>query len=537
MVDITHQPCPHPDCGSSDAFSYNPEKGVGKCHSCGNGYPKKGVRYTEQFLSMYPLPDGNERVKVMPEKIEGWDDPIVQEKPKPAYNGVYRGIRGLTDNTMEFFGVQSKVDSNGEVTEQRYVYPSGSCKYRILPKQFKASGNLDALFGQNLFVAGSAKKVTVTEGELDAMSVWQMLKKPNYVNPVVSLPSATPSRKFWDSVAPWLDSFEEIILSVDNDGPGKTIAEKIHNMFPGKVKMVDHGSCKDANEMLQQGKAKEFVSAWWGASPWKPDNILHTADELLKLFDETPNHTYVPTGIQAFDDKALGLMQGHFTIFKAETGIGKTELMRYLETKLIDAGVTFAAWHLEETQLRSVLGLVSYRLSEDVTRKDLVEEKGLTKEVRQSIRDIADTGTYFHYFLKEESGKDELLKQIRFLKEAYGCKYIFFEPIQDVINVSDTSAREQELSALAVSLSRIAADLNVGIVTIAHTNDDGEIKYCRMLGQRASVIVKLDRDKHADDVIDSNTTRLFLEKNRPTSLEGPAGQLLFDPESFTLKEY
>jgi len=102
--------------------------------------------------------------------------------------------------------------------------------------------------------------------------------------------------------------------------------------------------------------------------------------------------------------------------------------------------------------------------------------------------------------------------------------------------VGSEESKESALASLAVSLSRIAADLNVGIVSIAHTNDDGEIKYCRMLGQRASVIVRLHRDKQAEDYVDKNTTDLYIEKNRPTSEEGYAGSMLFDPKKFTMKE-
>jgi replicative DNA helicase len=242
----------------------------------------------------------------------------------------------------------------------------------------------------------------------------------------------------------------------------------------------------------------------------------------------------VPTGIAEFDNKALGLMQGHFTVFKAPTGIGKTELMRFLEFNFINRGVPFATYHLEETKLRSVLGLVSYDLKDNLTRKDLIEEKGKTEEVRASIKKIADTECFYQYFMKEGQGADDLITQIRIMKEVYGCKFVMFEPIQDTISVSSEGNKESELAELSVRLSKIAADLNVGIVTIAHTNEDNEIKYCKMVGQRASVIVRLDRDKNAEDFEDRNTMRLVIEKNRPTSEEGFAGEMLFNVDTFTM---
>ena len=70
----------------------------------------------------------------------------------------------------------------------------------------------------------------------------------------------------------------------------------------------------------------------------------------------------------------------------------------------------------------------------------------------------------------------------------------------------------------------------------AHTNDNGDPKYCKMIGQRASVIIDLYRDKDAEDSNDRNTTHLRVEKNRPCSEEGKSVTLLFDPMSFTLQE-
>ena len=519
MTELTHQPCP--TCPSSDAFSYSTTKKVGWCHSCAAGYPKSGVKYSQETLERYPLGDLDQDDEYTP--------------PAPS-QGSYVALRGITKETMEFFDVKTVVSPSGEPKSQTYVYPSGATKTRLFPKDFKASGKMDCLFAMNKFTAGSSKMVTVTEGELDAMSAFQMLGglTSRYATPVVSLPSASPSKAFWAEVMPWLDSFEKIILSVDADGPGDAVAQKINNLFPSKVYRVDHSIFKDANEFLQADKGQEYKSAWFNASRFMPDNILHSADDLLKVFDHTPDHSYVPTGIPEFDAKAMGLMQGHFTVFKAPTGIGKTELMRYLEWNFIQRDVAFATMHLEETKLRSVLGLVSYDLKDNLTRKDLVEEKGKTEEVRASIKRLGDSENYYQYFLKDGQTEDDLIAQIRMFKEAYGCKFVMFEPIQDAVSTGSEENKEAKLTELAVRLSKVAADLNVGIITIAHTNEEGAVKYCKSIEQRASVIVRLSRDKNAEDIEDRNTTRLIIEKNRPTSEDGLAGEMLFDLDTFTM---
>ena len=510
MVNVPHQPCPY--CESSDAFNYDKDKNVYNCFKCN----KKG-RYSD-------LDSSN--------KVLDYVDNNTSYVPKNLVEGKYIPLRGITQKTMEEFGVLTYGD------QQEYVYPSGGKKVRTLAeKKFFAKDGFkgDELFGMNMFTAGCAKKVTITEGELDALSVAQMLKS-SYINPVVSLPSANPSKKLWDNCHDWLNSFENIVLSVDNDEAGNSVADKIAKMFPNKVYRVDHSKFKDANEFLQNGASAEFKSAWWNCKKYTPENVLNTTDQFLSLYHDTPEHQYVPTGIQALDDKIMGLMQGHFTVIKAPTGIGKTEVMRFLEYNMLKRGIPIAAWHLEETKLRTLLGLVSYELQDNLTRRDLIEEKQAEDLVVEAIKVLTKDELFYQFYLSDGQGADDLIDQIRFFSQAAGCKFVFFEPIQDVVAGLSEESKEQMLADLSVRLSKLAAELNVGIVTIAHTNDNGDPKYCKMIGQRASVIIDLHRDKEADSLEERNTTYIRVEKNRPCSEEGNAGMLRFNTETFTLRE-
>jgi twinkle protein len=446
--------------------------------------------------------------------------------------GNFEPLRGITSNTMRDYNVMSYTD------RQEYIYPSGGIKVRRLDqKAFYAKGGFkgDELFGMNFFPAGCSKFLTITEGELDALSVAQMMKT-SYTNPVVSLPSATPSKKLWENCKDWLDSFEKIILSVDNDDAGNALADRMARLFPNRVYRIQHGEYKDANDFLVAGKGADFKSLWWKPTKHTPENILNTSEEFLKLYTDTPEHTYYPTGITALDDKIMGLMQGHFTVFKAPTGIGKTELMRYMEYSMLQQGITIAAWHLEETKLRSILGLVSYQVGDNLTRRDLIEDKDADGLVREAITNLTKDENFYQFYLGDGQGTEELCDQIRFFSQACDCKFIFFEPIQDVVVGSSEENKESMLADLSVRLSKLAAELNVGIVTIAHTNENGDPKYCKMIGQRASVIIDLHRDKEADSIEERNTTYLKVEKNRPCAEEGHAGKLRFSTETFTLRE-
>ena len=450
----------------------------------------------------------------------------------------YKADRGITEATMKAYEVETSVNSEGVSVEQFYPYPGGGRKIRTLPKSFKADRGFksDELFGMDKFNAGSAKACTITEGEVDAMSAFQMLGSKY---PVVSLPSANPSRRLFEKCKDWLASFDKIYVSFDSDGKSDAVAAKLCALFPNRIYRVSHDKYKDANEFLQDGAEYDYRNAWWNANKYTPENVFNTTDQFLNIYNEGEDSKYLPTGIEALDQTILGLMQGHFTIFQAPEGIGKTEFMRFLEYNILlnHADVPIAIWHNEESKRRSLLGLVSYDLGLNLTRKDLVEAHAMDKEVEGSIRSLTKNGMLYQFTMGVDDDPMELLDRIRFFATACECKYIFFEPIQDLgYSKHGDGTLEQFLSELSTKLARLATELNVGIVTIAHENDEGQIRDCRMIGKRASVVVKLARDKFAESDTERNTTTLTVIKNRPAGTTGFGGQLLFDPDSFTLSE-
>jgi len=267
----TGLPCPFSGCGSSDAFSWHTEKQVGKCFSCDESYPQKGMVLHSWAAQEYPLKD-NKNMTV---------DDMIPNFPKMLPDNtrseglVYKEFRGISPATMEFFGVKTND------LKQVYPYPNGTNKVRMLPKDFSRNAGFkaDSLFGSNLFPVGSARKVTVCEGELDAMSAHQMLSGGGYINPVVSLPSASPNGKLWGNVSAYLDSFDQIILSVDNDDAGREVAEVLFDLFPEKVHIMDHGIHKDANDFLLANAGKAYKSAWWSAKKYSPAGFTAGAED------------------------------------------------------------------------------------------------------------------------------------------------------------------------------------------------------------------------------------------------------------------
>jgi hypothetical protein len=524
----SHRTCP--SCGAGGSYSVW-ANGAGYCHSCTESSHGDATEEKPQQQRKEPSPMTS--------------DLTLKTHP----------MRGVDADVEKFYGVQTGVSESGDPVTRVYPYPHRP-KTRVLPKDFSKNYGFtnDHLFGMDKFNAGTSKFLTITEGEEDTLAAYQILGK---TYPVVSLPSAGSVKSVLQNKEAYnyIKAFSAIVIATDNDEAGNKSAEILQRAFPGRCYRVNMTTHKDASAYLQAGQGSDFKFAWINRQKYVPDNVFNTTDQFEKIIRDDTGSMYLPTGIKDLDARLLGLMQGHFTVFTAPEGVGKTELMRSLEYNLLanHPTVPIAIMHLEETKKRSLLGLASYFLNKDVTLQDtetITNDKGDEEivylpsykgtpedEVLQAVKEFTARENFYQFTLSVDDDPMSILEQIRYFAEVCGCRYVFFEPIQDLAysRQSDSSI-EGFLSELSTKLARLATELGVGIVSIAHENDDGQIRDCRMIGKRASVVVKLQRDKHAEDEETKNITTLLVDKNRPVGPTGFGGMLEFDPSSFTLSE-
>ena len=527
-------PCPDAECDAWYAYSWDEDKGVGGCFSCGYRtwiYNGKMYGATAQGKGK-PLSDKENYVA---SNVEDFTPKDIKE---PVSGGTFVGMRGITSNTMEKFGVKTDGD------KQHYVYPSGGIKTRHIknkdfstPKGFKA----DELFGMNLFPVNASRILTITEGEVDAMSSWQMLSQGStYVNPVVSLPSASPSGKLWENCKGWLDSFEKIILSVDNDKAGAKVAETMFDLFPTKVYMMDHGKYKDANDFLQAGDQKAYKSAWWGAKKYSPAGFTAGVDAWMEAIDGEDPYEYTPTPIEAYNKVGKGLVKGGITVVKAPPGTGKSSYLRMLMHFLVvKQDKVTAALMMEEVKSVTGRAMATYQLGKNVKTKEDAEFNGVTEdEVKEAIKVVlGDTGERFVSFdINPQDPVEDTLKQCKYAISVYNAEYIFIDHLQRLAYLSGTDGATAALTELGVKLTELAKRRNVGIICISHVNSDGKTKYASSIEEEAIVLIEMSRDKKAEDVQERNTTYLEITKNRPYALTGPAGMLTYDVETDMVTE-
>ena len=522
MTEIPHKPCPFEDCQSSDAFSFNTDKGTGKCHSCGKGYP--------------------------PPRMKGllaWATEEYQVKQQtdirsvPVTGVTHDGIRGIDPDVCKLYGIQLQTGADGKPVRYAFKH-NDNVKYRGYEEKVfwtKEKGKpFEDLFGPE-FNAGTSKRIYITEGEFDAASLYQILGK---TYPVKSLPSASIGEKFVKKNYKYLSTFQELVYAGELDDAGKKAAEILYAAFPQKFWYVPMSQHKDANEFLMAG-AHEALK-WAAVKPqrYTPDNFFCSDDAVEKAIRTENPYEYVPTGHSGIDEKCRGLIKGGITFIKAPRGTGKTEVIRYFETAMLrDPDERIALLHMEEMKSTTYRAMASYELGINVRTKDDARDNGITEDAVVAAAQKATKGERTIIFeMRTHDDPMKLLEYIRLAASVYYAGFIFIDHVQRLAYLSSAGVdgATSTLTSLGAQAAQLAKELNIGVIFISQVNEDGRTKYAGALEEEAIICIKIERDTESEDEVEQNTTHFSIDKNRPFAKLGNAGSLYYEPETTILRE-
>lgn len=491
-----HLPCE--DCGSSDALAEYSD-GHTYCFSC--------QKYSR----------ARDRSSALPGK----------------YTYEYIPWRGVLKETMEFYGVKTKIDDSGQPVEIGYPYPNGSYKIRDLSeKSFYTKGDISkaGLFGQDKFSLGGHKYVTITEGELDALSLYQVTK-----GPVVSVRSSVSAVRDCSSSRAWLNSYERIYLAFDADGPGRDAAASCARLFDyNKVYSVNFSRRKDANEYLQNGEDEELKKIWWNSKKYLPENIVSSFSEFKTILEE-PTKNGVSYPFPTLTGMTYGIRRGESVLVTAMEGVGKTEFMHAIEHHLLrNTNDNIGALYLEETKQRHLQAIAGIQLGKPAHLPDV----GVTQE-QTYLALMEAVGRDDRLYLYSHYGSDDpeiLLDRIRFLVTACACTYIILDHITMSVSGLGGEDERRALDYLSTRLEMMVKELNFALIIVSHVNDNGQTRGSRYISKIADIRIDLERDLTNADSLTRNTTTLSITKNRFSGRTGYAGKIVFDPVSYTYYE-
>lgn len=521
MSFIRHSECP--SCGSSDALAiYSDHE---HCFGVDCSYHKN---YEEEEAISDPHP------------VKHSKDRPLTPLPLTPQQGI--SDRGITNKTVDYFSVSVDTVSSHVIS---HIYPYFDTEGRHVANKIRKKGekaffyegdpSQGLLFGQTRF-PGGGKAITIVEGECDAMAAFQM-HGSKY--PCVSVKSASEAKKNCADSFEYLDSFDEIVVNFDSDVPGQKAALQVANLFaPGKVRILRLGKGKDACDYLKNDWSKEYINEWWRCPAFMPDGLLLGSD--LGLLDDIVNYTEphcIPYPWQGLNKSTYGLRLSEFTLFTADTGIGKTTFMKEIEYALLkdkeleEKGYGIGFLHLEEPKRDTALGLMSIHRNKPYHLPDTEKSK---EELTDAYNETINTKRVVIWDHFGSNDIDSVISKIRHMV-ALGCRYIVLDHLS--ILVSDQSGDERkQLDEISTKLKTLTMNLAICIIAVIHINRKGEVRGSAGPEQVSNNVIRLERDKREVNEWRRNVTRMVVEKCRLTGRTGPSCWVYYDPDTGRLVE-
>eukprot|EP00177_Eucheuma_denticulatum_P000203 GFKZ01000357.1.p1 GENE.GFKZ01000357.1~~GFKZ01000357.1.p1 ORF type:complete len:793 (+),score=87.92 GFKZ01000357.1:124-2502(+) len=431
--------------------------------------------------------------------------------------------RGLNDDVLRRYGVGagvSKVVEGGQwvthpfVTFPMYDSDGNIVRHKLRSIRTKSGMRLTpkgggwGLFGLNT-VPATAKEVVLTEGEFDAMAVFQATGRP-----AISLPNGASSLPL--ELLPALERFDTIVLWMDQDGPGQTgLKQFSRKLGLRRCKAVLTSECKDANEALLMNKDVNKIVAAAGVIPH--DSIL-TFDDMRDQVRLDWKNADTISGLKCkslpgLNNFVSGLRRGELTIYSGHTGVGKTTLLSQLSLDFCMQG-TPTLWGSFEVKTSRLVRLMLEQFCS--------AHYGIPNGERGSLEDDydfwEDQFAKLPLFFMDYHGSNDIRRVIETMDYAcyvHDCNHIILDNLQFM--TSGQVYGREIFGALDHALTQIRGfctkrDVHVSLVVHPRKEDDNQ----RLM--ISSVFGSAKATQEADNVIALQRTKngplLHVLKNR-----------------------
>lgn len=520
---VTHGPCD--SCGSSDANSLF-DDGHQYCFSCQKHTPGDDSREDDTF-------EPTKVIKQNPSLIDGRSTDLKSRK--------------LTEATCRKFGYKVGQYKGKAVQIAEYRDDKGNVvaqKLRDADKNFQilGDGKSMTLFGSHLWSSG--RRIIITEGEIDAMSVYQTFRKYNY--PVVSLSSGAASaksciKKNWD----YLSNFEEIVLMFDTDPPGRTAAVSTAESLPLGKASIAILPRSDANACLLDGVGSTIIDAIFQAKPYRPDGIVSSSDlrKVVGLVDASSPYEYPFKALQKI---TKGLRTSSLVTVCAGSGVGKSTFVREIFYSLHRTGQKIGMIMLEETVKHTVQSMVAMHINKNF----VIDETAATQEeIEEGFDDLfqhQDMHLYDHFGANDF---ETIVRRIRYLAQVLDCKFICLDHVSILVSAmtSGVSDERRLIDSVVTELRTLVQELDICLILVSHLkrpqseagHEGGakvflsQLRGSHSLATLADFCIGLQVDS---DEPDSDIRNLVLLKNRHTGQVGWAGNLKYQRDQGRLVE-
>jgi twinkle protein len=377
------------------------------------------------------------------------------------------------------------------------------------------------MFGSQLYNKG--KRVVVTEGAIDAMSLSQLQDNKW---PVISLPNgAGGSAKTIIANLQYFNQFEECILFFDADEAGDKAIEACAPLFPpGKCRVARLAGYKDANEALMDGAGRKVLEAIWNAKVYRPDGIVSLSDIREEL--DAPVEWGLPWYLDKLNEATYGRRTGELYAVGAGTGVGKTDfLTQQIVHDMYVLEKTVGVFFLEQKPKETAILLAGKHAGKMF---HIPDGDWSAEERNKAFDEITKHDRIRMYDSFGVCEWDTVKSNIEYMHHADGIEIFYIDHLTALATGQGTDERV-ELERITAAIAMLAKRLNVIITIVSHLatpegkphEEGGRVSIRHFKGSRAigfwcHFMFGLERNQQAEDLVVRGTTTFRILKDRYT---------------------
>jgi twinkle protein len=460
-----------PECirlgkSKSDSLSIDPSQNIFNCHKCGwnNGHIKsQGPR---QYIQQPSKP-----------KIQGEYRPDQLRALKMAEIDFFKN-RGISEQTLSKASVkgctkwmpQTKCDT--DVIAFQFIKKNlrVNTKYRALDKSMSQDKSGEKCFYNFEVLERKPKRVYITEGEIDALTLIEC----NYKD-AVSVPDGAPNPTannldnkfsyFTEEAMKLFDEIQEIVLVTDNDENGRFLESELKRRIGiDKCLFIQYPEgCKDINDVLVKEGPEAVEDVLESAKHYPVDGLNTFKDyenEIIDMYNGVAQE-YWETGWTHMD-KHLKVKGGQLNIVTGTPGSGKSE---WVDDLMINTVKTYGSkWAVFSPENYPVK--VYYRkLAEKFENMNFSQFNETT--VKNSISELSEYVTLIVDNDKDEVTMKYLFDRIRTLVFRKGIKAVIIDPWNEIQHTMG-EREDQYLSKMLRKIKRFIRKYDLSFWLVAH---------------------------------------------------------------------
>mmetsp|Transcript_18316 Transcript_18316/g.27129 ORF Transcript_18316/g.27129 Transcript_18316/m.27129 type:complete len:713 (+) Transcript_18316:72-2210(+) len=329
-------------------------------------------------------------------------------------------------------------------------------------------GGKVGLFGYDT-IPQDAKEIVITEGEYDAMAVYQETGRA-----AVSLPNGTGSKP--DQFIDLLKRFEKVYLWMDNDDPGQKAARKIaeqigiQRCFLVKPELNGTSLPKDANDALKMKQDLDEIIN--GATILQHENLTtfkENREEVIDAFLHPEKYKGVESpSFPGLTSIVKGFRLGEMTIITGPTGSGKTTFLSQLSIDFAEQGVGTLWGSFEIKNVR-----LMQKMLQQFHRKQLpIDSKDGLNKICDKLEALPFTFTNFH----GSTDVDEVIDAMQYAVTANNVKHVIIDNLQFMLSPQPSFNKFDMQDNAIAKFRRFATERNVHLILVVHPRKEAEDK-------------------------------------------------------------